>query len=576
MRKKFKRYAGAGMAAALFLAAVPMHPVSGADLANSESVVESGTGIKAEDAGGVADYQDESAAFNTTEEDIAENGQAGADSEDVTTAFTDPNFLAEVRKTLNLGENDPVTKEACETLKILEVNNKYIESLAGIEYFTELTYLDCSNNELAFLDVTKCTKLTQLYCGGNELTDLDVSKCTELRELRCGFYNEPNDLTELDLSQCTKLQSLICENNLLTTLDISRCPELETIYLRWNQLTSLDISKCPVLSELRVDDNQLAELDLSQNTDMKYLSCKNNQLKVLDVSKCSALENFYCSDNQISEIDLSQNGNLIYLDCGNNLIKTLDVSVCSKLADLYCNGNKLTALDVGNCPDLVTLNCSDNYIKSEDDVIGRNDKLSYFYFGWQNSGNVDDVDTENITEFFTDSNFQTAVRETLGLESGADITRSVCAEIKELNVSGKNIQDFSGIEYLTGLESLDCSGNPLVRLDVSGRVKLKKLNAASCASLENLSCHNDRLEELNIDGCGKLAVLNCRSNRLKELNIPQNSSLTQLYCSSNRLQELNIPQSAVLRELNCSSNRLTALDVSPYTELTSSLITELI
>lgn len=40
MRKKFKRYAGAGMAAALFLTAVPMHPVSGADLTNSESVVD--------------------------------------------------------------------------------------------------------------------------------------------------------------------------------------------------------------------------------------------------------------------------------------------------------------------------------------------------------------------------------------------------------------------------------------------------------------------------------------------------------------------------------------------------------
>ena len=83
MRKKFKRYAGAGMAAALFLAAVPIQPVSGADLANRESVVESETGIGTEAARSVEDYQDESTAFSTAEEDIAENGQAGADSEDV-------------------------------------------------------------------------------------------------------------------------------------------------------------------------------------------------------------------------------------------------------------------------------------------------------------------------------------------------------------------------------------------------------------------------------------------------------------------------------------------------------------
>ncbi len=52
--------------------------------------------------------------------------------------------------------------------------------LTGIEDFTALTYLNCSNNQITSLDVSSNIALIDLYCQGNQITSLDVSGATAL------------------------------------------------------------------------------------------------------------------------------------------------------------------------------------------------------------------------------------------------------------------------------------------------------------------------------------------------------------------------------------------------------------
>ena len=127
-----------------------------------------------------------------------------------------------------------------------------ISNLKGIEAFTALTDLDCDNNKLKSLDLSKNIALTDLNCGKNQLTSLDVSGATSLTALIC-----------------------------------------------WaNQLTSLDVSKNTALTGLNCDNNQLKSLDVSKNTVLTYLGCYENQLTSLDVSKNSALTYLYCGGNK--------------------------------------------------------------------------------------------------------------------------------------------------------------------------------------------------------------------------------------------------------------------------------------
>ncbi len=47
----------------------------------------------------------------------------------------------------------------------LDVSNKEISDLTGIEAFTALTYLNCNSNKLTSLDVSANTALTELLCA---------------------------------------------------------------------------------------------------------------------------------------------------------------------------------------------------------------------------------------------------------------------------------------------------------------------------------------------------------------------------------------------------------------------------
>ncbi len=90
----------------------------------------------------------------------------------------------------------------------LDLQNKNITSLAGIEYFTDLEHLFCAGNQLTTLDVTKLTNLTGLICAGNQLTTLDVTGLTSLMILVCN----DNQLTALDVTGLTSLTDLYCGN----------------------------------------------------------------------------------------------------------------------------------------------------------------------------------------------------------------------------------------------------------------------------------------------------------------------------------------------------------------------------
>ena len=68
----------------------------------------------------------------------------------------------------------------------LDVNNRNINNLTGIEDFVALTVLYCYENLLTSIDLSNNTALTDLQCGNNQLTSLDVSNNTALISLGCG------------------------------------------------------------------------------------------------------------------------------------------------------------------------------------------------------------------------------------------------------------------------------------------------------------------------------------------------------------------------------------------------------
>ena len=136
---------------------------------------------------------------------------------------------------------------ALEEIQRLDLSNKGLTNLYGIEVYSNLKYLFCNDNPgLTKIDVRKLTKLERLECNRNALTELKVNGLSNLQVLSCS----QNQLTSLDLTGLTNLRTLSCSQNQLTSLDLTGLTSLEIFYCHENRMTHLDITMLPALTTL--------------------------------------------------------------------------------------------------------------------------------------------------------------------------------------------------------------------------------------------------------------------------------------------------------------------------------------
>lgn len=189
-----------------------------------------------------------------------------------------------------------------------------IQSLEGIQYFTNLKTLSCKGNKITHLDVRALNQLEVLHCYYNELTSLLVDGLSELRTL----WAFENQLSEVNLTGLTSLWFLFISNNQLTQIDFSTNTSLEALWGYNNQLESIDFTHNPLMTEIEVSNNMLSSLEVSHLSELITLGCTNNQITSIDVA---GLQHFYAlhiDNNLISEIDGSSSPNFTRLHCSNN------------------------------------------------------------------------------------------------------------------------------------------------------------------------------------------------------------------------------------------------------------------
>ena len=274
----------------------------------------------------------------------------------------DANFktvLLEIADTNNDGE---IQVSEAEALQIMNVRNRDISSMEGIQSFSNLTYLNCATNDLTELDLTQNVNLIELWCGFNDLTELDLSQNVNLVE----FFCITTLISNFDLSHNLDLVVLFLSGNaLLTSLDLSANQALEELECHFSGLTSL-ITQNQNLRHLNCTNNQLSTIDISQNPNLEFFSIYNNNLTELDVTQNQNLEVLSFGRNSLTSIDISQNPNLISLSFGYNEISTLDLSLSPNLTWLDCNDNLLSELDFTNNPGILQVRANNNLITELD------------------------------------------------------------------------------------------------------------------------------------------------------------------------------------------------------------------
>ncbi len=231
-----------------------------------------------------------------------------------------------------------------EDLTWLFISSRYIDSVEGIQSFTNLQVLICTANNLTILDLSQNLNLISLNCSYNQLTNLNLVDNINLINLEC--YN--NELSTLDVTQNTNLEVLECRLNQITSLDISQNFKLTSLWFSFNDIATIDVAHLVDLEKLRFARNLLTEIDVTQNLNLRLLSFPNNQITNINLAQNVALENIDFGDNLITQIDFLPNPNLKYVSCSNNSLVNLDLSHNPNIEKLYCNNGSLSNLNIKN------------------------------------------------------------------------------------------------------------------------------------------------------------------------------------------------------------------------------------
>ncbi len=233
---------------------------------------------------------------------------------------------------VNWGDGTPVSYSSTGEFVTGEVKGDTL-TITG----TGITLLNCANNGLSALDVSKATLLQSLICHQNELTELNINSNRQLVKLRCS----ENQLTSLITTYNSALKELICYDNQLTSLSmINRNTSLTTLICSYNQLSKLSTTYNLKLETLWCQDNQIESLDLTKNTKLISLLCYNNNLTSLKTEKTQYLTDIFCGNNSLTYLNVKTDSLMETLSCEHNLLDSIALPPYAPKA-FYCANNAL-------------------------------------------------------------------------------------------------------------------------------------------------------------------------------------------------------------------------------------------
>ncbi len=309
----------------------------------------------------------------------------------------DPNFKAYLvgNPEINTNADSEIqVSEASAFAGQIFAGNLNISDLTGISAFTNITQLQCHNNQLTSLDLNANQALIGLNADGNQMTSITFGQNPSINYISC---NE-NQLTSIDVSGCSALEYLYASGNNLTSVNLGNNNLLHTVWFNNNQLASLDVSQIPALANFQIASNQLTSLNLSNNP---------------------ALVNFGAHGNMLSTLNLVSNVNLVHFTCSSCGLTSLNIK----------NGNN-TALVTFNVYDNQNLNC----------VEVDNPAYSSANWTWFNSPLVflDDCNTMGLDYVESSSNalFPNPVQNVLNVSTDFEGIARI------LTVDGRTIETF--------------------------------------------------------------------------------------------------------------------------------------
>ena len=275
----------------------------------------------------------------------------------------DPNLRAAIAEVLGKSPNAPITAEEMERLRELDVPNRGIQDLTGLQFATNLNHLGLKDNQIYDLSpiagvinlrrlhlnknslfnispVAGLVNLERLSFDDNNIADLlslaglvnlehltfSVNGVSDLKPLT-GLINltligcwghSVSDLSPL--AGLTKLEKIdFCGGNISDLTPLAGLTGLEELYLANEKVSDISpLAGLTRLNRLSVKDNEISDISpIAKLTNLKWLELENTNISdVSFLAGLSQLKWLNISHNQISNLSpldgLRENITLLY------------------------------------------------------------------------------------------------------------------------------------------------------------------------------------------------------------------------------------------------------------------------
>ena len=364
----------------------------------------------------------------------------------------DVNLRTAIETALSKTPGDTIIASEMATLERLELNEKDISDLTGIEFAINLNWLNISKNNISDLSpIAGLIQLSELRLTLNPASDLsplkrlknltglwfadnrqvaDISPLAGLISLEKLHFSSPLILDLSPLAGLTNLTAL--EFNFMPVPDLSILTEL--VNLEWLRSWGTDISDLSPLMGL----TKLVDLDI----------CGGKVSDLTPLASLTGLKRLDMYQHQVS--DISPLANLTELTSlilnTNNISDISPLAALTNLRALRLNENEIA--DISPLAGLINL----RHLQLKDNPISDFSPLDELLKNPEVKIYTTEID-------FPDPNLLAALEAELGKASGDAITALEMATLEKLNLNGKDINDLTGIEFAINLNWLAINDN---------------------------------------------------------------------------------------------------------------------
>lgn len=490
-------------------------------------------------------------------------------------------------------DNNLFLKSELETLTTLDISNKEIKDLSGLECAVNLTSLNISNNEISNIDVAeKMSKLESITANNNKIESLEpLSSLSNLTAINF----EDNVITDISvIANLSNLNTIKLKNNAFTdksVIDVvSSMGILEEVSLTLN-MPSLNLviganGSFNNIVNLTLDGSKLANVTISNEDNLKYFYCRYAEFLTFTATDCSLIETINLNYSKGNSIDVNNIKSKIYLTVYYGVVDSLKMSDCSKFDNI-----SIQQIAVSDSIILENLNSSSaifnlDYINTNKLILKNNTTPGAgLYISY---ANVNDAYIEGITvnthmaTYSTINKIEFGERNYIGyiyydyLKTESDLIFSKINNISSLVLNGAQVKSVtvSDLPTLNYFSLSYASVDDLVIKDCDKipNFYISQLNAKNI-TLDNLKAFNmiylssSNALSLNIKNCTALSTVNnYKSNVFKSLLLENTPSLGTVDLSGCGIEDMKFINCTNLSVFDISNNNIK--DVTPLTSLT--------